>query len=250
MLDELKQFDTPTIANVVAAYPEKKEFCLALYDAWEDKWYTNSDLKCIYPELGRTVGYAVTVTFGLPDPETDHLSFKDLYQALAKAPGPSILCIKQDFPERLKKKNGLAGGNMMTAFKSLGCRGVISDGPARDIDEVRGLGIQYMLTGTAVGHGPFSIKAVNTPVEICDMEVNPGEIIHMDENGAVKFPAGYLEEIYRRSCLINEYESRKQRFFAENNDPEVMYQIKKGTFPGLKERVSGDDSGECAARED
>ena len=56
MLEELKKFDTPTIANVVGAYPENKEFCLGLYDAWEDKWYANSVLKCMYPELGRTVG--------------------------------------------------------------------------------------------------------------------------------------------------------------------------------------------------
>lgn len=249
MLEELKKFDTPTIANVVAAYPENKEFCLGLYDAWEDKWYANSDLKCMYPELGRTVGYAVTVIFGLPDPQTDHLSFKDLYQALAQVPGPSVLCIKQDFPERFRKKNGLAGGNMMTAFKSLGCVGVISDGPSRDVDEVRGLGIQYMLTGTSAGHGPFAIKAVNTPVEICDMEVIPGEVLHMDENGAVKFPARYLEEVCRRSRLINAYEDRKQKYFAENTDPEIMYQIKKGTFPGLKERTDENDSGECIAKE-
>ena len=137
----------------------------------------------------------------------------------------------------------------MTAFKSLGCVGVISDGPSRDVDEVRGLGIQYMLTGTSAGHGPFAIKAVNTPVEICDMEVIPGEVLHMDENGAVKFPARYLEEVCRRSRLINAYEDRKQKYFAENTDPEIMYQIKKGTFPGLKERTDENDSGECIAKE-
>ena len=28
------------------------------------------------------------------------------------------------------------------------------------------------------------------------MEVNPGEIIHMDEHGATKFPADRLEDVY------------------------------------------------------
>ena len=121
---------------------------------------------------------------------------------------------------------------MMTAFKSLGCVGVISDGPSRDIDEVRTIGIQYMLTGVTAGHGPFAIQEINTPVDICDMQVMPGEIIHMDENGAVKFPAKYLEEVCRRSHLINEYESRKQQLFAENTDPEIMYQIKTGKYIG------------------
>ena len=97
IMEELKQFDTPTITNVVATYAKNKEFCLGLYDAWESSWYTNQDLKCMYPELGRQVGYAVTVTFGLPNPESDRITFKDLYQALADSPKPVVLCMKQNF---------------------------------------------------------------------------------------------------------------------------------------------------------
>lgn len=230
LIEELKQFDTPTITNVVATYPEKKEFCLGLYDPWEDSWYTNQDLKCMYPELGRQVGYAVTVTFGLPASDNSGMTFRDLYEALAASPKPSILCIKQNFPERYRKKNGLAGGNMITSFKALGCIGVISDGPSRDVDEVRGLGIQYMLTGVTAGHGPFVIEKINSTVNICDMEVHPGEIIHMDENGAVKFPAKYLSEVCRRSYLLTEYEMKKQKLFAENSNPDIMYQIKQGIY--------------------
>ena len=57
------------------------------------------------------------------------------------------------------------------------------------------MGIQYMLTGVSPGHGPMGVKAVNTPVEICGMDVAPGEIIHLDENGAVKFPREYLAKV-------------------------------------------------------
>ena len=30
--EELKKYDSPTITNVIATYPEKPEFCLVLYD--------------------------------------------------------------------------------------------------------------------------------------------------------------------------------------------------------------------------
>jgi len=36
---------------------------------------------------------------------------------------------------------------------------------------------------------------VNVPVSVGRMDVSPGEIIHMDENGAVKFPAAKLEAV-------------------------------------------------------
>ncbi len=33
------------------------------------------------------------------------------------------------------------------------------------------------------------------PVSVCGMNVAPGEIIHMDENGACKFPADKAEKV-------------------------------------------------------
>lgn len=227
LLKEICRYDTPTITNVLATYPEKKAYCLSLYDAWEDCWYSNSDLKCMFPELGRRAGYAVTVTFGLPESGKPEVSFLRLYEAIAQSPKPVILCVKQDFPERYKKKNGLAGGNMMTAFRSLGCVGLISDGPSRDLEEVRALGMQYMLTGTTAGHGPFCIHAVNEPVTICDMEVFPGEIIHTDENGAVKFPQEYLREVVVRCEALSRMEQKKQQLFSRTEDPEELYRIKQ-----------------------
>jgi len=67
MLNALKNFDTPSITNVVATYP-KNPLCLGLYNPWSQNWYTDASLRCWYPELGRVVGYAVTCVYGLPDP--------------------------------------------------------------------------------------------------------------------------------------------------------------------------------------
>lgn len=210
LLEALKQYDTPSVTNVVATYPQDKELCLGLYHPWDGKWYTDATLKCMYPELGRTVGYAVTVTYGMPDPAFDRLSLLDVYKTIEASPKPVVVCLKQNLPEPYKSKNGLCGGNMMTAFKSLGCVAVISDGPSRDLDEVRPMGMQYMLPGVCAGHGPFSIQAVNEPVEICGMQVSAGDIIHMDENGAVKFPREYLEEVVIRAKRVVAKEAKMQ----------------------------------------
>ncbi len=57
------------------------------------------------------------------------------------------------------------------------------------------MGFQYMLSGVTAGHGAMAVRAVNVPVSVGGMDVAPGEIIHMDENSAVKFPAGKLEAV-------------------------------------------------------
>lgn len=230
MIEELKQFDTPTITNVVATYPGAPT-CLGLYHPWDTNWYTDHRVRAMFPELGRTCGFAVTCTYGLPDPTvTEGPSFRDVLRAASESPKPVIMVIKQDYPDRIKGKVGLCGGNMATAFRSLGCVGILSDGPSRDLDEVRPMGLQYMLTGATPGHGPMAIKAVNTPVEICGMDVCPGEIIHMDENGAVKFPRKYLPQVLENCRRLNQEEAEKMAMLASTSDPDKLADYMDGNY--------------------
>jgi len=208
ILEKLKGFDTPSITNVVATYPSNP-LCLGLYEPWKQNWYTDQSVRCIYPELGRLVGYAVTVVYSLPDPNFNRLTMTDLVEALAKSRKPSIIVIKQDFPPEILPKVGLCGGNMTTMFKACGAVGVVTNGPSRDIDEIRPMKFQYLMSGVTPGHGSFGISAVNVPVSVAGMDIAPGEIIHMDENGACKFPADRLAEVYKnvQELAKNEAES-------------------------------------------
>ena len=207
MIEELKNFDTPSITNVVATYPDHP-LCLGLYNPWSENWYTDQSLRCMYPELGRTVGYAVTCTWGVPDPNYSGVTFMDVLDAMDASPKPTIFVFQQKFPPELEGKVGLAGGNMTTAMQAIGCVGAISNGPSRDIDEIRPMKFQYLLSGVTAGHGAMAVHAVNVPVSVAGMDVAPGEIIHMDENGAVKFPAEKLEAVLEnaRALQIEETE--------------------------------------------
>ena len=209
MLEELKNFDTPSITNVVATYPTSKT-CLGLYNPWAENWYTDTSIRCMYPELGRLVGYAVTCVYGIPDPTYSRLTFADVVDALEASPKPTVLILEQKFPPEIANKVGLAGGNMVSAMKAMGCVGLISNGPSRDLDEVRPMGFQYMLTGVTAGHGAIAVRAVNVPVSVGGMDVAPGEIIHMDENGAVKFPANKLEQVLINARALQKEEEARQ----------------------------------------
>jgi len=209
ILKELERYDTPSITNVVATYPSD-ELCLGLYNPWTVNWYTDQTIKCMYPALGARVGYAVTCIYGLPDPSFNRLSFMDVAGALDASPQPTILALEQKFPPQIAGKVGLAGGNMTATMKTLGCVGCLSNGPSRDIDEIRPMKFQYLLTGVTPGHGDQAVHAVNVPVSICGMDVAPGEIIHMDENGAVKFPANRIADVLENVQKLIEHESTLQ----------------------------------------
>ena len=228
ILRELKKFDTPSITNVVATYPDDKKLCLGLYDPWEIDWYTDETLRCLYPEMGRVAGYAVTCVFGWPSPGFKRLSFGDVLRAADNSPKPAVLIIKNNFPEKYKKKFAVSGGNMTTAMKMAGIEGVISDAPIRDIDELRELGIQYLVTGTTAGHGEFAIQAVNVPVNVAGMDVCPGEIIHMDENGAAKFPREHLSGVLDRVKKLLDIEKIRMDKIKKAADVEQVVRIMSG----------------------
>ena len=213
-LRELLNFDTPAITNVVATYPDHP-LCLGLFDPWADNWYTDRTVRCMYPGLGRTVGYAVTCVFGLPDPAYAHLSFMDVIDALDASPKPTILVFQQKFPPEIADKVGLSGGNMTTAMKTVGCVGAISNGPSRDIDEIRDMGFQYLLGGVTAGHGDMAVHAVNVPVTVAGMDVVPGGIIHMDENGACVFPADKLEPVLNNVRELQKEEATRMKLLRQ-----------------------------------
>ncbi|MCX5824165.1 MAG: RraA family protein [Deltaproteobacteria bacterium] len=208
MLQALKDFDTPSITNVVATYP-LNPLCLGLYNPWTENWYTDQTIRCMYPELGRTVGYAVTCVYGLPDPGFNRLTFMDVIDALDASPKPTILVLQQKFPPEIAGKVGLSGGNMTSAMKAVGCLGMISNGPSRDLDEIRPMKFQCMLTGVSAGHGGMAVYAVNVPVSVGGMDVCPGEIIHMDEDGAVKFPVNKLEAVLTNVQALQKEEAER-----------------------------------------
>jgi len=196
ILKKLLEFSTPTVANVVATYPDHP-LCLKLYDPWRGGWYTDQSVHCVFPEMGRRIGYAFTMVVSVPDKEHPSLSFIDLIDALGNAKKPIVVVCQQVYPAEIFNRAGLFGGQSTALFKACGVVGVVTNGPSRDIDEMRPLGVQYIMSGVTPAHGDFAIRKINVPVSVAGMDVVPGDIVHMDEHGACKFPSDKLSDIYK-----------------------------------------------------
>lgn len=236
-LKQLEAYDTATITNVVGTYPNDPKTCLGLYNPWTVNWYTDQRLRCVFPDLGPRAGYAVTVQYGMPDANYRRLGFDDVLRAIEASSKPVILVLRQNLPKQYLQKNGLCGTNMTAAMKALGCIGVVTDGPCRDIREIRDLDFQYLLTGVCAGHGDFAVEAVNIPVSVSGMDVTPGEIVHMDENGACKFPAAYSEQVLSLAEKLSRIEEKRIGSLSRCTRAEEVIRI-LGGFEGSAEEES------------
>ena len=235
LLSALREIDTPTITNVVATYPTNP-LCLGLYNPWTENWYTDTSVRCIFPEMGPVVGFAVTCVYGLPDPNyPDRLSYSDVIEALDQGPKPTILVIQQKWPPEIFTKAGLAGEIMTTSAQAVGCIGLLSNGPSRDVDAIRKNRFQMLLGGVTAGHGAMGVMAVQVPVSVGGMDVAPGEMIHMDENGAVKFPADKIEQVLTNARALLDHEARQLEGLRKaTSAAEVRAALSGGTYTEKK----------------
>jgi regulator of RNase E activity RraA len=204
---------------------------MKLYDAWYGEWYTNATIHCVYPEMGPKVGYVSTVVFCERSEKFTGMSRWALPEHIDKTRKPVVLVAEQQFPPELDNRVGLFGEIMTTQYKAQGVIGVITNGPMRDIDAIKPLNFQYYSTGVTPGHGDFMVKAVGVPVKIGGMTVMPGDMVHMDMHGAVKFPAEKLAEVLERAEKLLESEGATMKIYK---DPEFSLKKWKQTVEGNK----------------
>jgi len=138
-LEYLKSQDSPTIANAIETYDKLSR----------TEGYMTPDIRCLFPELGPMVGYAVTVTVSAHKTESA-VPRSELWEYVLTIPSPRIL-VMHDVDDPVV--GAFWGEVQSNIFTALGCIGTITDGSVRDLPVVRELGFQFAAKHVSVSHG-------------------------------------------------------------------------------------------------
>lgn len=185
LLAALKAIDTPTVCNAIETFKVRGRI----------EGFFGMDIKCLFPEFGTMVGYAVTVKVDstTPDVARDDEVWKQWVRAMAAAPKPIVLVFQDVGPQ--PRKSAHMGEVMCTLATRLGCVGLVTDGGVRDMNEVHALGFQYFAAGVVASHGNPRLLEVNVPVTLDGVTVNPGDLLHGDVNGVTTIPLKIAAQI-------------------------------------------------------
>jgi len=185
LLAALSQIDGPTLSNAIEAL-NVRELTTG---------FTGCRIRCIYPELGLTMGYAVTaqVDTTSPGPRKIGAGLRQLIELVGATPKP-IVVIYQDIGPR---PGGAAsiGEYSASLLKRLGAVAFVTDGAMRDTNEVRALGLQCFALGTTVSHGNPRFLRVGVPVVVDGLYIEPGDLIHCDPNGVLSVPLDIADKL-------------------------------------------------------
>jgi 4-hydroxy-4-methyl-2-oxoglutarate aldolase len=172
----LRQFDTPTICNVV----ELLEQCP------RTAFYMDSRIQACYPKMPPMVGLASTATFRSAAPPRAGDVYAGLADHVASFPelgGPAVV-VFQDLDD--PPVAATFGEVMCTTYQAFGAVGLITSGAGRDLDQVEALGFPCFTSGTICAHGYCHIVQTNVAVRVGGLTVHPGDLLHADRNGVAR----------------------------------------------------------------
>lgn len=181
----LRAIDTPTICNAVETFNVRGRL----------EGFLGMDIRCLFPDLGTMVGYALTVAVDstTPDVKGDDAVWREWVVAMSQAPKPIVL-VFQDFGPQ-PRKSAHVGEVMATLAQRLGVVGLVTDGGVRDMNEVHALGLHYFAAGIVPSHGNPRLLQVNVPVTLDGVRIEPGDLLHGDVNGVTTIPLSIADRV-------------------------------------------------------
>jgi len=181
------------------------------------------EIKCIFPELGAMIGYAVTAVISADSPEGRRIQPPDWWEMILKIPEPRVIVIHDIDHPVVGSFWGEVNANI---HKALGCVGTVTDGSVRDLDEVREMGFHFFSSCVTVSHAYVHLVEMGIPIKVGGLVVKPGDLILGDKHGVISIPLEIARDVPKAAQLVEDWER-----------PVINYcKYKDFNIEGLKER--------------
>ena len=212
-LEAIRRWPTCAVANAIELFeirPRNQGFMLP-------------NIKCMFPDLGPMIGYAVTAVITAESAEGRRVQPSDWGQEILKIPEPRVVVIHDIDRPVLGSFWGEVNANI---HKALGCVGTVTDGSVRDIPEVKETGFHFFASSVSVSHAYVHLVDAGVPVRVAGLVVKLGDLIMGDLHGVLSIPLEIAKDVPAAAQMVEDWE-RPVIDFCKS---------KTFTMEGLKER--------------
>jgi len=206
-LESLRQMPSCTISNAIETFNIRPS----------NQGFMSPKIRCIFPDMGNMIGYAVTAVIAADSPSTSHVGVPraEWFDEILKIPEPRVVVIKDlDYPNPVGSFWGEVQSNI---HRALGCVGTVTDGGVRDLDEMQGIGFFAFASAVLVSHAYVHLADIGVPVTIGGLTINPGDIIMGDKHGVISIPKEIATEI---PAAARSVEQREREIIGLCNSPD------------------------------
>lgn len=197
VLRALHTLSVPTVANAIEVFDIRSR----------SAGFISADVRCILPQLGTMVGYAVTAKIRAarkPEPG-EAVARRAMWEHILSIPEPRVVVI-QDLDD--PPVGAFWGEVQANIHRALGCVGAVTNGGVRDLDEVSALGFHFFAGQIHVSHAYVHVVEVGTPVDVGGLVVQPGDLLHGDKHGVIQIPLEVADKVYDAAKQVEARERR------------------------------------------
>jgi len=224
-IEAIRRWSTCAVANAIELFnvrPRNEGFML-------------SEIKCLFPDLGPMIGYAVTAVISAESPEGRRIQPQQWWEEIQKISAPRVAVIHDLDRPVVGSFWGEVNANI---HRALGCVGAVTDGSVRDLDEVKELGFHFFASCVSVSHAYVHLVDVGIPVKVGGLLVKPGDLIMGDKHGVISIPLAIAKDVPQAAQLIEDWE-RKVINFCKSDKFTVaglqeLYMSPRPTWPMAK----------------
>ena len=214
-LDALRKVSTPAICDAIDSFNVRPR----------NEGFMASGIRCIFPELGSMVGYAVTARIMTDEPpaEGHQVSRLDWWDFLQGIPKPRVVVV-QDLDRVVR--GTYWDQQTVHIHKALGCVGVVTDGGVRDLDVMQSLEVHAFAAHVLAARAHAHMVGFGIPVRVGALTVSPGDLLHGDKHGITIIPQSVAAEVASAAARLE----RQERQIIE------LCQSSDFTLDALKDR--------------
>jgi 4-hydroxy-4-methyl-2-oxoglutarate aldolase len=222
-LAHLTRFTTPTISNALE--------CIGVDPSMD---FSDATISMLTPGGRPFIGQAVTAriqTRPIVPGDPPAIPVEEWWRHVAGSTAPTIVVVEDLDPE----PHGAMWGEVMGHLhRSLGVSGIVTNGAARDIDELAILGFPIIAGRAAVSHAFARFVEVDVPVRVGGLSIAPGDLLHADRHGVLRIPSDIdIDELAATAGLIEELE---RELFAAADRPGSTIDSFLATWATVQER--------------
>lgn len=191
-LDALRRLDTCTVSDAIEAFDVRLK----------NEGFATAGFRCLFKSLPPMLGYAVTcrVRSGTPPMVgTRFVERTDWWNHITSIPAPRVV-VMQDIDEQ-PGTGAFLGRVHVNVLLALRCVGAVTNGAARELPGIEASGFQIFAGRVAISRAYVHIVEYGSPVEVGQLRIRPGDLIHGDRHGILTIPreiAGRLPEVANR----------------------------------------------------
>ena len=206
VLRALQTLTTPTVANAIETFDIRPR----------NQGFMDASVRCLLPDLGVMVGYAVTATIRAAEPPAPGTAIprRRMWESILSVPEPRVVVIQDLDDPPVGSFWGEVNANI---YRALGCVGTVTNGGVRDLEEVERLGFHLFASQVHVSHAYVHVVEVGTPVEVGGLTVQPGDLLHGDRHGVIQIPLEIAPQLFQAAKQV---EARERRIIEVCQSPD------------------------------